>query len=281
MNLQGKTALLPGASRPLGRAIGRCLAKNGVNLILPYYDWPESSEEMIEEFSQKNIDCLSLHVDLRDKNQVEDMILAAEDRFHGLDILVNNIERGGMPIIHGSYNHPHNRDQWQLELDTTLHAKWLLYQNCLPLLRQSGSGCVVNITSIAGITGRSGPASILFSDGYSAANRAVSSLTETWAREAAPTVRVNELMLGLIDHRHGRGTRGWAEMGEKEQQKLIDHTLLNRSGSPEEVAQAALFMIRDSNFMTGSVLRLDGGFCLGGDRVAEMPDGVLEQEGTS
>jgi 3-oxoacyl-[acyl-carrier protein] reductase len=275
MQLSGKTALIPGASRPVGRAIARKLAREGVQLILPVFDWPESIEEMEQELSESGFQYLSLSVDLRQREQVRAMIAEIEQRFGALHIVINNIERGGMPIVHGSYDHKHNHEQWKLEIDTTITAKWLLFHHCLPLMQQSGTGAIVNISSIAAITGRSGPASFLFNDAYSAANRAIASFTEIWAREAAPSIRVNELMLGLIQGRHGEGTRGWAAMTHEEKQALRNHTLLQRTGTPEEVANAVLFLIRDADFMTGSVLRMDGGYCLGGAEVPDMPQGIL------
>jgi 3-oxoacyl-[acyl-carrier protein] reductase len=125
------------------------------------------------------------------------------------------------------------------------------------------------------MTGRSGPAALVFNDGYSAANRAVSSFTETWAREAGPAVRVNEVMLGLIDGRHGDRTRGWGALSQEQRDELRRHTLLRRTGLPEEVATAVLFVAVDAAYMTGAVLRLDGGFVLGGDQVPAMPPGIL------
>ncbi|MFH2124387.1 MAG: SDR family NAD(P)-dependent oxidoreductase [Pseudomonadota bacterium] len=275
MLLQGKTALVPGASRAIGRGIARKLAKEGVNLILPTFDWPESIMEMEQEFQDLEIEVLILPCDLREQTQVEKMVTAIKKRFGTLHILVNNIERGGMPIVHGSYDHAHNHEQWDLEIDTTLKAKWLLFHHCLPLMKQSGSGAIVNISSISALTGRSGPAALLFNDAYSAANRAISSFTETWAREAAPVIRVNELMLGLIDNRHGEQTRGWSAMREEERQGLLTHTLLRRTGTAEEAATATLFLLRDADFMTGTVLRMDGGFCLGGEQVPDIAKGIL------
>lgn len=278
MQLQGKTALIPGASRAIGRSIARKLAREEVNLILPTFDWPDSIQEMKEEFKELNIDVLILPVDLREQKQVQEMLATIQKHFGALHILVNNIERGGMPIVHGPYDHTHNHDQWDLEINTTLKAKWLLFHHCLPLMKQSGPGAIVNISSISGLTGRSGPAALLFNDGYSAANRAISSFTETWSREAAPQIRVNELMLGLIQHRHGEATKGWSALSNEEKQSLLNHTLLQRTGTAEEVATAALFLIRDAEFMTGSVLRMDGGFYLGGELVPEMPEGILTQK---
>ncbi|XOF32286.1 MAG: SDR family NAD(P)-dependent oxidoreductase [Candidatus Electrothrix sp. YB6] len=275
MQLAGKNAVVLGASRGVGRAIARRLAAHGVRLCLPWFDWPESCREMEAEFAATNMGHVMPQVDLRNPDSVQAMVRELEEAFGTLHILINNIERGGMPVVHGSYHRPVNRDQWQLEMETTLHAKWLVFEHCLPLLRRAEQAAVVNISSMAALTGRSGPAGLLFNDGYAAANRGVRSLTETWARIGAPTIRVNELMLGLIDLRHGPGTRGWGLLTPAEQKQLMEHTLLGRTGRPEEVADAVLFLVRDAEFMTGSVLRLDGGFVLGGKPVPAMPEGVI------
>lgn len=276
MNISGMTALVPGASRAIGRAIANELAKHQVNLVLPTLDWPESIKEMEDEFTEKGYSFLSLPVDLREKNAVQQLMDRTRERFGGLQILVNNIERGGMPVVHGSYDLPHNREQWDLEITTTLKAKWLLFQHALPLIREADEGTVVNISSIAGIEGRSGGAAVFFNDAYSAANRAISSFTETWAREASPNIRVNELMLGLIRHRHGEETRGWKTISEEEKQDITRQCLLQRTGTVEEVAQTVLFLIKDADYMTGSVLKLDGGFTLGNSLVPPMPKGILD-----
>ena len=91
-------------------------------------------------------------------------------------------------------------------------------------------------------------------------------------------MRVNELMLGLIDSRHGPGPRGWALLTEAQQQSLLAHTLLARTGKPAEVAQAVLFLVRDAGFLTGAVIRMDGGYVLGGEQSSVMPEGLLEEQ---
>jgi 3-oxoacyl-[acyl-carrier protein] reductase len=276
MNISGMTALVPGASRPIGRAIANALAEQHVNLVLPTFDWPESITEMEDEFSDKGYSFLSLPVDLRSEDAVRQLINRTREHFGDLQILVNNIERGGMPVVHGSYDHPHNHEQWDLEITTTLKAKWLLFHHALPLMQESSSGTVVNISSIAGIEGRSGGAAVFFNDAYSAANRAISSFTETWAREASPNIRVNELMLGLIRHRHGENTRGWETLTEEEKQEIIEQCLLQRTGTAEEVARTVLFLIKDADYMTGSTVKLDGGFTLGKSLVPPIPQGILD-----
>ncbi len=275
MELAGKNGLVLGASRGIGLATARALAARGVRLALTWYDWPEASEKMRDEFTAMAGEHLVVRVDLRRPSQVRDLLDRIETAFGALHILVNNIERGGMPVVHGSYQREVNRDQWQREMETTLRAKWLVFEQSLPLLRAAEQAAVVNISSIAGIVGRSGPAGLLFNDGYAAANRGVSSFTETWARLGAPSIRVNEIMLGIIDSRHGPGTRGWDLLSAEQKNELLAHTLLGRTGTTQEVVQAILFLLEDADFMTGSVIRLDGGYVLGAERVPAMPDGVI------
>jgi 3-oxoacyl-[acyl-carrier protein] reductase len=275
MKLSEKNGLVLGATRGIGLAIARKLAERGVRLALPWFDWPDSCRDMEKEFAAMNMGHITMQADLRDQDSVVDMVQTINAQFGSLHILVNNIERGGMPVVHGSYHRQENRKQWQLEMDTTLHAKWLVFEQCLDLLRKAEQASVVNISSIAAITGRSGPAGMVFNDGYAAANRGIASLTENWARIGAPSIRVNEIMIGLIDRRHGPGTRGWDLLDRDSKEKLLEHTLLGRTGTPEEVADAVLFLIRDADFMTGSTIRLDGGYLLGGEKVGSMPDGVV------
>jgi 3-oxoacyl-[acyl-carrier protein] reductase len=277
MEIKNRVALILGASKGIGLATARALAEGGAKVVLPYLAELQSEADALhEEFAEFGESHLAVAVDLREPLQVENLVRQIQERFGSLHILINNIERGGMPVVHGSYDRAVNREQWNLELETTLKAKWLVFHNALELMKSSGEGAVVNISSIAGLTGRSGPAGLFFSDGYAAANRAVSSLTETWAREAAPEIRVNELMLGFIETRHAEGTMGWEQLSDDEKASLCTHALLQRTGRLDEVVKAVLFLIRDAGFMTGAVLRLDGGYVLGGETIPQMPEGILE-----
>jgi 3-oxoacyl-[acyl-carrier protein] reductase len=238
---------------------------------LTYHDWPEALPRLqadLADFADKSA---LFDVDLRDCAAVSGLLKGVLSRFGRLDILVNNIERGGWPIVHG----PYTPNQWDLEMETTLRAKRWVFDAALPHLKAGGNGCVINLSSIAGVVGRSGPASLVFNDGYAAANRAVSLLTESWARAAAPEVRVNEIMVGLVATRHGEETRGWGLLDNDQKQALLDHTLLRRIGTIDDVVRAVRFVIEEAPFMSGSVIRLDGGYVLGGDKVGPMPPGVL------
>ncbi len=269
-----KVAVVTGAIKGIGLAIARSFARRGLICVLSYYDWAESIDEMKREMDAAGGDYLPVPVDLTDPSGARVLVDAAMDRYGRLDVLVANIERGGWPVVHG----PYTDEQWRIEWDTTVTAKWRLFRESLSHMKREGGGTVVVVSSIAGLVGRSGPAGRVFPDCYSLANRAIGSLTETWAREGAPEVRVNELMLGFVETRHGPGTRGWGLLSPKDQGSILSHTLLGRTGRLDEVARAVDFLVFDAHFMTGSVLRMDGGYVLGGDPAVPVLRGVVRGE---
>jgi len=270
MKLQGKIALVLGGAKGIGKAIGLALAKAGATVVLTHYDWPEEAAAMQQELAAIGDDHLALKIDLREPAAIDELFATIQARYGTLHILINNIERGGMPVVHG----PYTPEQWELEMATTLRAKWWVMRSALPLLQENDEAAVITLSSIAGIVGRSGPAGLIFNDGYSAANRAISAFTETWAREGAPTVRVNELMLGFFETRHAEGTRGWDLLSAEQQDAIREHILLKRTGKIEEIIAAVFFLLREATYMTGAVLRMDGGYVLGGEKIPPMPVGV-------
>jgi 3-oxoacyl-[acyl-carrier protein] reductase len=271
MDLNGKVALVLGAIKGIGKGIGLALAAQGVKVALNYFDWEEELEGMEKDFSNSGGQHLIFQTDLLEVDKIPELIRQVVDHFGRLDILINNIERGGWPVVHG----PYVPQQWDLEMQTTLRAKRWVFDCALPHLKASGDAVVINFSSIAAIVGRSGPAGMIFNEGYAAANRGISLLTETWARMGAPRVRVNEIMLGFVATRHAEETRGWGLLSETHKKALLNHTLLQRTGTLDDVVKTVLYIIKDAPFMTGTVLRLDGGYVLGGEEVGAMPEGVV------
>jgi len=266
-----KVALVLGAVKGIGKAVALALAADGMRVAVNYYDWAEELPALKADLARSGREHLVMKTNLLEVARIPAMVQRVVKRFGRLDILINNIERGGWPVVHG----PYVRRQWDLEMETTLRAKRWVFDAALPYLKASGDGVVINFSSIAALVGRSGPAAAVFNDGYAAANRAVSLLTETWARMGAPKVRVNEIMLGFVETRHAAGTRGWGLLKNAQRQAILDHTLLGRTGCLEDVVRAVRFIIHHAPFMTGTVLRLDGGYVLGGEPVPPMPAGVL------
>lgn len=272
MQLCCRTALITGAIRGIGLAIAKELAERGARCVLTYFDWLEDLPHMEEVMQGTGADYVAVRANLLTEEGVQKAVNEAVKRFGGLDILINNIERGGWPVVHG----PYTQEQWELEFHTTLTAKWRLYEAARPYLKASQEAAVINISSIAGVVGRNGPAFMVFPDCYAAANRGIGVLTETWARDLAPHGRVNEVMLGLFETRHGPKTRGWGVLSQNERQALLEHTLLKRVGRPEDAARLVRFILEEADYMTGATIRLDGGYVLSADKAGEMPSGVVQ-----
>jgi len=271
MEINGRVALVLGAIKGIGKGVGTALLRQGARVAFNYFDWEESLTALKDEVAPFGSNAMIIRTDLLDSRSIQALIQQVMDRFGRLDILINNIERGGWPVVHG----PYTPEQWDLEMATTLRAKMWAFNAALPHLKSSPDGVVINLSSIAGIVGRSGPAACVFNEGYAAASRGVSLLTETWARIGAPRVRVNEIMLGMVETRHGDQTRGWGLLTDQQKQAIVAHTLVGRMGGIEDVVKAVLFVVRDAPFMTGGILRLDGGYVLGGEAAMPMPEGVL------
>ena len=271
MEIKGRVALVLGAIKGIGKGIWMELLRLGARVAFNYFDWEETLAALKDDVGPFGSNALVVRTDLLDTRCIQALIQQVMDRFGRIDILINNIERGGWPVVHGTYT----PKQWDMEMATTLRAKMWVFNAALPYLKSSQDSVVINLSSIAGIMGRSGPAAYIFNEAYAAANRGVSLLTETWARIGAPQLRVNEIMLGMVETRHGDKTRGWGLLSAQQQQAILDHTLVGRIGEIEDVVKAVLFVVRDAPFMTGSILRLDGGYVLGGEAVAPMPKGVM------
>jgi 3-oxoacyl-[acyl-carrier protein] reductase len=268
--LTGKSALVLGGIKGIGRAIAKDLLEQGCCVAVTYFDWLEELDNLKSTLDSTK-GSYSLHsINLRETEKIPALVEDIIKIHKKTDIFINNIERGGMPVVHGKYN----KNQWDLEQETTLRAKHFLFESLFPYLKKSKDGCIINFSSIASITGRSGPAGLIFNDGYSAASRAVSVFTETWARLMAPNVRVNEIMLGFMETRHGPKTKGWGLLSESEKQSIINHSLIKRTGTISDIIKALNFIIHDAPFMTGSTIRLDGGYVLGGEKIPPMPEGV-------
>jgi len=133
MELEGKVALVLGGIKGIGKGIALALADTGVKVAVNYFDWPEELDALKTDLIGAGRQHLILKTNLRKTEAIPRMIDKVIDRFGRLDILINNIERGGWPVVHG----PYNQQQWDLEIETTLRAKrWVPSAGCLkPLCR--------------------------------------------------------------------------------------------------------------------------------------------------
>jgi 3-oxoacyl-[acyl-carrier protein] reductase len=154
MELNNRVALVLGAVKGIGKGIALALADAGVKVAVNYFDWAEELAALKTDLADTGQEHLILKTNLLKTEATARMIGKVIDRFGRLDILINNIERGGWPVVHG----PYNPQQWDLEIETTLRTKRWVFDAALPHLKASGDAVVINFSSIAGIVGRSGPA---------------------------------------------------------------------------------------------------------------------------
>ena len=136
MELNGKVALVLGAIKGIGRGIGLALAQQGVKVVLNYFDWEQELDRLKKKFAATGREHLIVQTNLLEVEKIPDLIRRVIEHYGRLDILINNIERGGWPVVHG----PYVPEQWDLEMQTTLRAKRWIFESALPHLKASGDG---------------------------------------------------------------------------------------------------------------------------------------------
>jgi len=138
MQIKGKVALVLGAVKGIGKGIGLALANEGAKLIVTRHDWEDSFDSMEKDFSASKAEHLIITANLRSIKDIEMLASRIEEKYGRLDILINNIERGGWPTVHGEYV----EDQWDLEIETTLKAKRWVFTSVFPLLKKAKEAVV-------------------------------------------------------------------------------------------------------------------------------------------
>ena len=243
MKLKNKVALITGASRGIGKTTALLFAQEGAKVIINYKSSKEKAEALAKKIGKM---ALAVQADVSQEKDVERLIKEAVDRFGKIDILINN---AGEIIRPGDWRG--NEKTWQKTVDINLTSIWLMIRQVAPIMQKQNGGNIVNLTSTVGILG---VAPVL---AYSAAKGGVISLTKAFAKELAPSIRVNAVAPSNVKTDMTRGAG----------QELIDRfkriTPLQRIAEPEELAKAILFLAsEDSSYVTGHVLVVDGGYSL-------------------
>lgn len=244
--LTDKVALITGGTRRLGAAIARELHGQGMRLVLHYRSSEAEAHALQSELLAARPDSVLLvKGDLLDVHKIDNLILETANAFGRLDALVNSASTF-YPTPVGETS----EEQWNDLMGTNLKIAYFLVQAAAPMLR-TAHGCVINMADIYGWYPL--PAHAV----YTTAKAALISLTRTLARELAPEVRVNAVAPGAILWAAG-------DTDQVAQQRVISRTPLKRTGTPEEIASAVLFLVRDATFTTGQVLTVDGGRSING-----------------
>lgn len=247
MQLTGKTAIVTGGSRGIGRAAALTLAEAGADVAVIYAGNTAAAEETVRLIEEKGRKGLAIQCDVADEAAVTAMVKDVKKELGRIDILVNNagITRDGLLMIM-------KEDDWQAVLDTNLTGAFHCTKAVTRLMMKQRSGSIINITSVVGETGNAGQAN------YAAAKAGLIGFTKSVAKElASRNIRCNAIAPGCIE------TDMTAVLGEDTVDAMIKTIPMGRVAQPKEVAKAVLFLASDdASYITGQTLNVDGGMVM-------------------
>ncbi|MFR7317400.1 3-oxoacyl-[acyl-carrier-protein] reductase [Hominenteromicrobium sp.] len=245
MSLNGKTALVTGASRGIGRAIALRLAEDGANVAVIYAGSADKAEAVVNEITALGVNAKAYRCNVADSAAVNETVKAVTNDLGKIDILVNNagITRDGLMLRMKD-------EDFDAVLDTNLKGVFNMIRACYSGFIRKKSGRIINISSVSGIMGNAGQAN------YSASKAGVIGLTKSVARELASRgITCNAVAPGFIQ------TDMTENLGDNN--PLLNSIPLGRMGKPEDIAAAVAFLASDSAaYITGEVLKVDGGLAI-------------------
>jgi 3-oxoacyl-[acyl-carrier protein] reductase len=244
----GRSAIVTGASRGIGRAIALELAADGASIVINYNTNAEAAREVAASITSQGGRAEVVQADVSQAGDVERLITTALSAFDKIDILVNNAGITRDQLIMRM-----SEEDFSSVLDTNLKSAFLMTKGVLRPMLRARYGRIVNITSISGIMGNAGQAN------YSASKAGLIGLTRSIAREVASrSITCNAVAAGVID------TDIWQGVPQSAIDALITMIPLARRGTPEDIAQAVAFLASEqSAYITGQVLNVDGGLVMG------------------
>jgi NAD(P)-dependent dehydrogenase (short-subunit alcohol dehydrogenase family) len=238
--LKGKTVLVTGAAKRIGRAIAIALAERGANVAITYLGSQLEAEETVRALASQDVDALAVRCDLRDPESIQQTVAAVIEEFGQLDLLVNNagiFESETLELI--------SVEQWDTMFATNTRAPFLMAKAAHPHLR-AVKGRILNIGSLGGLHPWATHAH------YCTSKAALHMLSQTMAKAWAPEISVNCIAPGMIVQ--GEVDEAYEQFARK--------TPMQRNGTAHDVAAAAIFFATAPHFITGQLLAVDGGLGL-------------------
>lgn len=239
--LSNQTALITGASRGIGKATAESFAQAGYSLVLTCQNSIELLQNYAEELAAKyGISCLALQTDMGREAEVEELF----SQIRRLDVLVNNAG-----IAHIGLLHHMTSQEWHRIFAVNLDSCFYTCRAAIPLMLQSHSGRIINVSSVWGVHGAS------MEVAYSASKGGMNAFTKALAKELAPSgIAVNAVCCGVID------TDMNSCLSPEDMEALREEIPSDRLGKPEEVAQLILQTAQAPAYMTGQIITIDGGW---------------------
>ncbi len=254
MDLDGKAAIVTGAGTGVGRATALALAARGCAVLVNYSRSREGAERTAAEVARLGVRALPFRADVADDAACRAMVEAASREFGRLDVLVNNA--GTTVFVPHADLEGVASDAWERLFAVNLRGPFQCARAARPAIEASGGGEIVNVSSVAGISGTGS------SIPYCASKAALNNLTVTLARALAPRIRVNAVAPGFIEGEWLR--QGLGQSYEAAKQFFEQRAPLKRVCTPEDVAAAILALVTGPDLVTGAVLPCEGGMLIAG-----------------
>ncbi|MBQ9244956.1 3-oxoacyl-[bacterium] len=240
---ENKVALITGASRGIGKACAIELAKSGYDVAITYAGNDEAANKTIDELTALNVKAKAYKFDVSNKDACSNAVDTILKDFGKLDVLVNNagITRDGLFMRMSAEN-------WEAVINTNLSSAFYMTNPVIKTMIKQRSGCIINMSSIAGRMGNAGQAN------YSAAKAGLIGFTKSLSKElGSRNIRVNAIAPGFIQTDMTKGL---------DAEKIIEHIPLKRLGLPEDIAKTVKFLAEDGTYITGQVIGVDGGLVI-------------------
>ncbi|KJR46961.1 3-oxoacyl-[acyl-carrier protein] reductase [Desulfosporosinus sp. I2] len=241
--LNDKTALITGGGTGIGRAVALKLAQSGVNIAINFSRSEQEALKTCQEVKNMGVRCQIYKADVARDVQIREMVSQVTSDFGKLDILVNSA--GTTHFVEHSDLEGLKEEYWDEILGVNVKGLFFCCRAASSELKKN-QGCIVNIASIAGLTGLGS------SIAYSASKAAAISITKSLARVLAPEVRVNAVAPGIVQTR-------WVEGKDEHISRLAAGTPLGRIATPDDIAEVVYSLIAHAGFVTGQTIVVDGG----------------------
>lgn len=247
MQLKGKTAVVTGGSRGIGRAIALQLAANGANVVVNYTSNSEAALSVVREIEAMGVSGKAIKADVSKGEEVENLVNEVLKTFGSIDILVNNagINRDNLIIRM-------TEQEFDDVINTNLKGAFICTKSVARVMIKQKSGKIINVSSVVGIVGNAGQSN------YAAAKAGLIGFTKSMAKELAKRgINVNAVAPGFIE------TDMTSKLSEKVKEEFINNIPMQRTGKPEDIAKTVLFLASEySDYITGQVINIDGGMVM-------------------
>ena len=242
MNFNGKTALITGAGRGIGKTIAEKLAKFGSNIALA--DMNPVSDDVLKEIEENGTKCLAYKLDVTDVNAVDSVVKKIIDETGGIHILVNNAG-----ITQDNLFMRMKSEQWLQVIDVNLNGVFHVTKSVIRTMVKQHSGRIINISSVVGFSGNPGQVN------YSSTKSGLIGFTKSLSREVGTRgITVNAVAPGFIN------TAMTQALNESQQQTILSQIPLGRMGEVDDIANAVVFLAsEEASYITGTVLHVNGG----------------------